>query len=247
MIVRARMTVGCPLCSTAALIRGVDLDRIVAAQAQLLELIVGEVLDHLEQPRVVPRRSARGCRRPPRRCTSDTRRRRPRPCAWRAGRRGRAASSGSQSLPQSTLMTFQPAPRKMASSSWMILPLPRTGPSSRCRLQLMTKMRLSSFSRAARRDRAERFGLVGLAVAEEGPDLGVRRLLQAAIFEVAVEAGLVDRHDRPEAHRHRRELPEVGHQPGMRIGRQAPALGAAPGGSSAAARRVSRPSRNARA
>ncbi len=48
-----------------------------------------------------------------------------------------------------TLMTFQPAPRKTASSSWMILPLPRTGPSSRCRLQLITNMRLSSFSRAA--------------------------------------------------------------------------------------------------
>ncbi len=26
-------------------------------------------------------------------------------------------------------MTFQPAPLKKASSSWMILPLPRTGPS----------------------------------------------------------------------------------------------------------------------
>jgi hypothetical protein len=57
------------------------------------------------------------------------------------------ASSGSQSPPQITLITFQPAPRKAASSSWMILPLPRTGPSSRCRLQLMTKIRLSSFSR----------------------------------------------------------------------------------------------------
>ncbi len=59
------------------------------------------------------------------------------------------ASSGSQYEPQITLMTFQPAPRKSASSSWMILPLPRTGPSRRCRLQLTTKIRLSSFSRAA--------------------------------------------------------------------------------------------------
>ena len=48
-----------------------------------------------------------------------------------------------------TLITFQPAPRKSPSSSWMILPLPRTGPSRRCRLQLTTKTRLSSFSRAA--------------------------------------------------------------------------------------------------
>ena len=57
-----------------------------------------------------------------------------------------AAISRSHPVPQMTLMTFHPAPRKMPSSSWMILPLPRTGPSSRCRLQLMTKIRLSSFS-----------------------------------------------------------------------------------------------------
>ena len=30
-----------------------------------------------------------------------------------------------------TLMTFQPAPRTLVSSSWLILPLPRTGPSKR--------------------------------------------------------------------------------------------------------------------
>src|SRR3954451_20595134 len=108
-----------------------------------------------------------------------------------------AASSRSHSRPQMTLMTFQPAPRKNDSSSWMILPFPRTGPSSRCRLQLTTKVRMSSSSRAAtpmgtrdslqvedadeghflrhlaRRDAdgAERLGLVHLAVAEERPDL----------------------------------------------------------------------------
>ena len=73
------------------------------------------------------------------------------------------------------------------------------------------------------RDRAERFGLVGLAVAEERPDLRVRLRLQAAILEVADEARLVDRHDRAEPHRDRREFPEVGHQPGVRIRRQAAA------------------------
>ena len=60
------------------------------------------------------------------------------------------ASSGSHSLPQMTLMTFQPAPRKIDSSSWITLLLPRTGPSRRCRLQEITKVRLSSPSRAAR-------------------------------------------------------------------------------------------------
>jgi hypothetical protein len=53
----------------------------------------------------------------------------------------------------------------------MILPLPRTGPSSRCRLQLTTKIRLSSFSRAGQRDGAQRLRLVGLAVAQEAQTL----------------------------------------------------------------------------
>src|SRR5580765_3434555 len=48
-----------------------------------------------------------------------------------------------------TLITFQPVPRKADSSSLMIFPLPRTGPSRRWRLQLITKIRLSSFSRDA--------------------------------------------------------------------------------------------------
>ena len=66
-----------------------------------------------------------------------------------AGRRGRRRAAGPSSSPQMTLMTFQPAPRKLVSSSWMILPLPRTGPSRRCRLQLTTKTRLSRCSRPA--------------------------------------------------------------------------------------------------
>ncbi|MNI48806.1 hypothetical protein D3C73_1033890 [compost metagenome] len=60
-----------------------------------------------------------------------------------------ASRSESHSRPQTTLITFQPAPRKNASSSCMILPLPRTGPSRRWRLQLITKFRLSRFSFAA--------------------------------------------------------------------------------------------------
>ena len=106
----------------------------------------------------------------------------------------------------------------------MILPLPRTGPSSRCRLQLMTKIRLSSFSRAAS----------VIAPSDSGSSISpsprnaqtLRSLvgIDAAVFEVAHEARLVDRLDRPEAHRHGRELPEVRHQPRMRIGRQAAAV-----------------------
>ena len=43
-------------------------------------------------------------------------------------------------------MTFHPAPLKMPSSSWIILPFPLTGPSNLCKLQLITNIRLSNFS-----------------------------------------------------------------------------------------------------
>ena len=72
-------------------------------------------------------------------------------------------------------------------------------------------------------DRAERLGLVHLAVAHERPDLALVRVDQAAVLEVLHEPRLVDRHDRAEPHRDGRELPEVGHQPRVRI-RGEPAL-----------------------
>ena len=140
-----------------------------------------QVLDHLAQPRVRGRRSARGCRR---RLSTEY--------VWHSPstvvvhrfdqqrRRTSRASSSSHSRPQITLITFQPAPRKTASSSWMILPLPRTGPSRRCRLQLTTKVRLSRLLARRERERAERLGLVHLAVAEERPHAALRRVGDAA-------------------------------------------------------------------
>ena len=117
-------------------------------------------------------------------------------------------------------MTFQPAPRKRASSSWMILPLPRTGPSSRCRLQLMTKMRLSSFSRAASEIAPSDSGSSISPSPRNAQTLRPVAVDDAAVLQVAHEARLIDRHDRAEPHRHGRELPEVRHQPRMRIRRQ---------------------------
>ena len=69
-------------------------------------------------------------------------------------------------------------------------------------------------------ERTERLGLIGLAVADERPDARPARVEDAAVLEVAVEPGLVDRADRAEAHGDRRVLPEIRHQPGMRVGAQ---------------------------
>ncbi len=69
-------------------------------------------------------------------------------------------------------------------------------------------------------DRAERLGLAHLAVAEEGVDLLLAGVLDAAVLQVAVEPRLVDRVQRCQAHRDRRELPELRHQPGVGVRRE---------------------------
>ncbi len=70
---------------------------------------------------------------------------------------------------------------------------------------------------ASQRNRAERLRLVAFAVAEERPDLATFGLREPAAFEIFEEPRLVDRRQRSQTHGHRRELPELGHQPRMRI------------------------------
>ena len=76
---------------------------------------------------------------------------------------------------------------------------------------------------AGQRDRAQRLGLVHLAVAEERPHVPVRGVGELPVVQVLEEPGLVDGHQRAQPHRHRGELPVIRHQPRMRIGRQAAA------------------------
>ena len=87
----------------------------------------------------------------------------------------------------------------------------------------MTKVRLSRPSSAATCDQPAALRLVHLAVAEERPHVLVGGVLDAPVVQVVVEAGLVDGVHRAQAHRHGGELPEVGHQPRVRVGRQAAA------------------------
>ena len=75
-------------------------------------------------------------------------------------------------------------------------------------------------------DQAPTLRLVHLAVAQKRPHVLIRGVLDAAVMQVVIEPGLIDGVHRAQAHRNRRELPEVGHQPRVRVGRQ-PAAGMA--------------------
>ena len=68
-------------------------------------------------------------------------------------------------------------------------------------------------------DRTQRFGFIHLAVAHEGPDSSAGRRLQSAVLQIANKPRLINRLNRPQSHTDGRKLPEIGHQPGMRIRR----------------------------
>jgi hypothetical protein len=74
------------------------------------------------------------------------------------------------------------------------------------------------------RNRAQRFRLVHFAVAAEAPDFAAFGIGQAPVVQVLHEPGLIDGLNRAKTHRHGGKLPEIGHQPRMRIGRQAVAV-----------------------
>ncbi|CAG7421621.1 hypothetical protein PICSAR35_04397 [Mycobacterium avium subsp. paratuberculosis] len=72
-------------------------------------------------------------------------------------------------------------------------------------------------------DQTAAFRLVHLAVAQEAPHVLIGGVLDAAVMQVVVEPRLINGVQRAQAHRHRGEFPEVGHQPWVRVGRQAAA------------------------
>ena len=75
---------------------------------------------------------------------------------------------------------------------------------------------IETFARR-QRDRTERLGFIHLAVTHECPDLAAFGVDDAAVMQVFHEARLINRLYRAKPHRDRRELPEIGHQPRMRI------------------------------
>src|SRR5262249_23556773 len=74
------------------------------------------------------------------------------------------------------------------------------------------------------RNGSEGFRLVRLSIAEKGPDLARRRVRMSTEVEIFQKPSLIDGHQRPKTHRHGRKLPELRHQPRVRIGGQALAV-----------------------
>jgi hypothetical protein len=198
----------------------VDLHRIMAADAQRLQLVVREVLDHLEQPRVgAPEVLAQVGAVLDNVALVLTVDDIAHPLDEHA-----IGVLGEERVPLRPPQDLDDVPADAAEHRLQFLDdLAVAADRAVEALQVAVDDEDQVVELLARRqrDRAERFRLVRFAVAEERPDLLVRRRLEAAILQVAHEARVVDRHERPEAHRNRRVLPEVRHQPWMRVRRQA--------------------------
>ena len=84
----------------------------------------------------------------------------------------------------------------------------------------MTHVRLSSPSRAASEIDPSVSGSSHSPSPMKAHTRDALGVLQLPVVEVLVEPGVVDRAQPAQPHRHRGELPEVGHQPGVGVGRQ---------------------------
>jgi len=131
LTVLAKITVGAPL-SRGHLVGGCSLTNLAAAR-QVGQPASSRCAHHFAQPRIGTEEVLAGYNRPFERHISGT--------AVHPSRSSSEAGAPSTSLANSSsspfpdhLITFQTGARKTISSSWMIFPLPRTGPSSRCRL-----------------------------------------------------------------------------------------------------------------
>ena len=200
----------------------VDLDRIVPAQRHLLELVVRQVLDHVEQARIdAPEMLADvGARFDGVfliLAVDDL---------AHAFHEETVAILGEQRIPLASPDHLDHVPAGAAKRGFQLLndlAVAAHRAVEPLEVAVDDEDQVVELFARRQRDRAQRFGLVGLAVAEKRPDLAVRLRLEAAILEVAREARLVDRHQRTEAHRHGGVFPEVGHQPGVGIRRQSAA------------------------
>ena len=174
------------------LVRRVDLAVVVAAAAELREVVVGQVLDELAQPRVRPEEVL--------------------PDVGAAGDRellelavervvhlldeDAVDVAGEELVPLAGPDDLDHVPAGAAEGRLELLDdLAVAADRAVEPLQVAVDDERQVVEALAGGDveRPERLGLVGLAVAEERPDARAGRVEQAAVLEVAVEARLVDR------------------------------------------------------
>ncbi len=132
-----------------------------------------------------------------------------------------------QLVPQTAPDDFHDVPTRTAEHAFQLLnDLAVTANRTIQTLQVAVddKAEVIELLATCQRDGAERFRLIALAVTHEAPDLAVAVLNQSAALLVFHDMSLINGLNRTQSHADGRELPVVGHQPGVGIRRQAVAI-----------------------
>ena len=208
-------------------IRGMDLDRVVAAAAQLVDVVVGHVRHQRLQLRILVEERL----------------------AVEAAVGGGVllelavdgfvqalddhvvVIAGEQRIPVGAPQQLDHAPAGTGEQAFELLDDRAVAPHRAVEaLQVAVDDEdqvVEAFTRGERQA-GKRFRLVHLAVTHERPDLAAVGVEHAAVAQVAHELGLVDCVERAQAHRAGRKLPEVRHQIRVAVRRQSLAAGLAP-------------------
>ena len=192
LMVCARITVGWPTCSRRRLERRVHLAVVVPAAGQVAQLVVGQVLDHRAQPRVAAEEVLPDVRAGLHRVGLEL-----------AVRRGvhlvdqhAVGVLGQQRVPVPAPDDLDHVPARAAEERLELLDdLAVAADRAVQPLQVAVddEGEVVQFLAGGQPDRAERLGLVHLAVAEERPHVRPAGVLDLAGQQVPVEPGLVDR------------------------------------------------------
>ena len=201
----------------------VDLARVVTAERHRSQLVVGEVFDHVEQSRIdtpeVLSDVGAGLDRVLLVLAVDD--------LAHALNQQTVPVLGQQRVPVVAPQHLDDVPARTAEHGFEFLDdlaVAAHRTVETLKIAVDDEDEIVEFFAGGKCDGAEGFWFVGFTVTQESPDLRGRLRLETAILQVAHESRLVNRLNGSEAHRDRRILPEVGHQPGVRIRREAAAL-----------------------
>ena len=202
------------------LVRRVELAVVVTAAGQVADLVVGQVLDHLAQPDVGPEEVLAGVGPGldgvPLELAVDG--------AVHPVEQDAVLVAGEQLVPLAAPDDLDDVPPRPAEHRLELLddlPVAPDRAVEPLQVAVDDPGQVVELVAGGQREGAERLGLVDLAVADEAPHAGAAGVVDATVVQVPQVAGVVDRVQRAEPHRHRGVLPELGHEPRVRVAGQA--------------------------